>query len=83
MKAGFVNLIVFKPPLNESPLYLMNLIEIIKNEGIPESNIHTNYDQYFGNGIDMSFPLLKVDASGKVIVDGMGNFKVDKFINSL
>jgi spore germination protein len=69
----------FKKTLNESPLYLMNLIDqSIKNEGIPESNIHTTYDQYFGSGIDMSFPLLKVDASGKVKVDGMGIFKEDK-----
>jgi spore germination protein len=50
----------------------------MKNEGIPESNIHTTYDQYFGSGIDMSFPLLKVDASEKVKVDGVGIFKEDK-----
>ncbi|MFJ5761176.1 Ger(x)C family spore germination protein [Neobacillus sp. NPDC093182] len=70
---------IFQKTLNESPLYLMNLIDqSIKNEGIPESNIHTTYDQYFGSGIDMSFPLLIVDSSGKVKVNGMGIFKEDK-----
>jgi len=75
---------ILKKTLNERPLYLMNLIEqSIKNEGIPESNIHTLFDQYFGSGIDMSFPLLKVDSSGKVKVDGMGIFKEDKLKHTI
>jgi spore germination protein len=70
---------ILKKTLNERPLYLMNLIEqSIENEGIPESNVHTTYDQYFGSGIDMSFPLVTVDSSGKIKVDGMGIFKEDK-----
>lgn len=70
---------ILQKTLSESPLYLVNLIDqSIKNEGIPESNLHTMYDQYFGSGIDMSFPLLKVDSSGKIKVDGMGIFKEDK-----
>lgn len=70
---------ILKNTLKQRPLYLMNLIEqSIENEGIPESNVHTTYDQYFGRGIDMSFPLLTVDTSGKVKVDGMGIFKEDK-----
>jgi spore germination protein len=86
-QVGFVRIVIsndspskiLKKTLNERPLYLMHLIDqSMKNEGIPESNIHTTYDQYFGSGIDLSFPLLKVDSSGKVKVDGMGIFKEDK-----
>jgi spore germination protein len=86
-QVGFVRIVIsndspskiLKKTLNERPLYLMDLIDqSMKNEGIPESNIHTTYDQYFGSGIDMSFPLLKVDTSEKVKVDGVGIFKEDK-----
>ena len=86
-QVGFVRIVIsndspstiLKKTLNERPLYLMNLIDqSMKNEGIPESNIHTTYDQYFGSGIDMSFPLIKVDSSKKVKVDGVGIFKEDK-----
>ncbi|MFP7296756.1 Ger(x)C family spore germination protein [Neobacillus niacini] len=70
---------ILKKTLNERPLYLMNLIDqSMKNGGIPESNKHIIYDQYFGTGIDMSFPILKVDSSGKIKIDGMGIFKEDK-----
>lgn len=86
-QVGFVRIVIsndspnkiLKKTLNERPLYLMNLIEqSIKNEGIPEANIHTTYDQFFGSGIDMFFPLLTADSGGKVKVDGVGIFKKDK-----
>lgn len=65
--------------MKESPLYLMDMIEkSIENEGIPESDLHVMYDQYFGTGIDMSFPNLTVDSKDHVKVDGMGIFKDDK-----
>ncbi|MGD6832892.1 Ger(x)C family spore germination protein [Sutcliffiella halmapala] len=70
---------ILRKTLNESPLFLMNLIDkSIENDGIPESDLHVMYDQYFGSGIDMSFPNLIVDTNGTVNVDGMGIFKGDK-----
>ncbi|KKI90568.1 hypothetical protein WQ54_21830 [Bacillus sp. SA1-12] len=72
---------ILSKSLNESPLFLMNLIDkSIENEGIPESDIHVMFDQYFGSGIDMSFPNLIVDSKGNIKVDGMGIFKDDKLI---
>lgn len=71
--------LILSKTLNESPLFLMNLIDkSIENEGIPESNSHVMYDQFFGSGIDMSFPNLTVDSKGKIKVDGMGIFKGEK-----
>ncbi|MGM0835361.1 MAG: Ger(x)C family spore germination protein [Bacillota bacterium] len=73
--------LILSKTLNESPLYLMNLIDkSIENEGIPESDLHVMYDQYFGSGIDMSFPNLTVDSNGNIKVDGMGIFKGDKLL---
>ncbi|WP_226529017.1 Ger(x)C family spore germination protein [Metabacillus niabensis] len=70
---------ILNQSLNERPLFLMNLIDkSIENEGIPDSNLHVMFDQYFGSGIDMSFPNLTVDSQGTVKVDGMGIFKDDK-----
>lgn len=70
---------VLSKTLNESPLFLMNLIDkSIENESIPESDLHVLFDQYFGSGIDMSFPNLIVDSQGTIKVDGMGIFKGDK-----
>ncbi|WP_417900408.1 Ger(x)C family spore germination protein [Bacillus haimaensis] len=70
---------ILRKTLNESPLFLMNLIDkSIENDGIPESDLHVMYDQYYGSGIDMSFPNLIVDTNGTVKVDGMGIFKGDK-----
>ncbi|MCM3093010.1 MULTISPECIES: Ger(x)C family spore germination protein [unclassified Cytobacillus] len=71
--------LILSKTLNESPLFLMDLIDkSIENEGIPESNSHVMYDQFFGSGIDMSFPNLTVDSKGKIKVDGMGIFKGEK-----
>lgn len=70
---------ILNKTLNERPLFLMNLIDkSIENEGIPESDLHVMFDQYFGSGIDMSFPNLTVDSQGTIKVDGMGIFKGDK-----
>lgn len=71
--------IILRKTLKESPLYLKNLIDkSIENEGIPDINLHVMFDQYFGSGIDMSFPILKVDSKENVKIDGMGIFKDDK-----
>jgi spore germination protein len=71
--------LILKKTLDESPLYLKNLIDkSIEDEGIPNINLHVMYDQYFGSGIDMSFPNLKVDSKGKIKIEGMGIFKGDK-----
>jgi Ger(x)C family germination protein len=71
--------LILNKTLKESPLFLMNLIDkSIENEGIPETDLHLMYDQYFGSGIDMSFPNLVVDSKGNIKVDGMGIFKDDK-----
>lgn len=86
-KIGIIRIVVtdgspdllLRKTLKESPLFLMNLIEkSIENEGIPESDLHLMYDQFFGSGIDMSFPNLTVDSNENVKVDGMGIFKDDK-----
>ncbi|KAA0564600.1 Ger(x)C family spore germination protein [Bacillus sp. CH30_1T] len=73
--------LILSKTLNKSPLFLMNLIDkSIENEGIPESDLHVMYDQYFGSGIDMSLPNLIVDSKGNIKVDGMGIFKGDKLV---
>ncbi|USK31451.1 Ger(x)C family spore germination protein (plasmid) [Bacillus sp. CMF21] len=73
--------LILSKSLNESPLFLMNLIDkSIENEGIPESDLHVMFDQYFGSGIDMFFPNLIVDSKGNIKVDGMGIFKGDKLV---
>ncbi|MCM3730407.1 Ger(x)C family spore germination protein [Fictibacillus nanhaiensis] len=71
--------LILKKTLNKSPLYLKNLIDkSIEDEGIPDINLHVMYDQYFGSGIDMSLPNLKLDSKGNINIDGMGIFKGDK-----
>jgi spore germination protein len=71
--------LILKKTLKESPLYLMNLIDkSVENEGIPDINLHAMFDQYFGSGIDMSFPNLNVDSKGNIKIEGMGIFKGDK-----
>ncbi|MGG4491237.1 Ger(x)C family spore germination protein [Metabacillus idriensis] len=70
---------VLEKTLNESPLYLIDLLdESMESEGIPITDLHTMYDQFFGSGIDMYFPNLNLDSDGKIIVDGMAIFKKNK-----
>jgi spore germination protein len=70
---------LLKPTLEHPPLYLMNLVDkSIQDEGIPDVSLHTLYDQYYGEGVDIYLPNLTLDAQGKVQINGLGIFKDDK-----
>ncbi|WP_261133369.1 Ger(x)C family spore germination protein [Bacillus sp. Marseille-Q3570] len=62
-----------------TPFYLSEVIEQnITYGNTPQMNLHTTLNQYFGTGQDVYLPVLTIDESEKIMVNGLGIFKGDK-----
>ncbi|MFD2613903.1 Ger(x)C family spore germination protein [Paenibacillus gansuensis] len=62
-----------------SPDFLFNLIKNnMTNGNIPQTNSHSFLDQYFGEGQDVSLPIIKIQPDGTFHINGVGVFRKDK-----
>ncbi|MCR8848039.1 Ger(x)C family spore germination protein [Rossellomorea sp. SC111] len=70
---------ILKATVSLRPLYLMELVDNgVLREGVPDTSLHTLLDQFYGQGLDVYIPNLKVDSSGILKIDGLSIFKGDK-----
>lgn len=64
---------------NAPPLFLSHVIETsVLHEGIPETNLHTLINQYYGSGIDIYLPNISFDNEKQIRMNGLGIFKGEK-----
>lgn len=65
--------------LKQPPYYLSNLVEQNMMDGnTPSTNFHLLLNQYYGEGQDVYLPIVNIDKTGLLTMDGTGIFKGDK-----
>jgi spore germination protein len=70
---------ILKATLKAEPLYLMDLVDTsIRNQVIPDIDLHRSYDQYYGEGLDIYLPIVSLDPRGKIQINGLGIFIEDR-----
>lgn len=61
----------------------LTLEERIENnmvtQSLPRMNLHVFLNHFYGEGMDVYVPMLTIDEKDRVIIEGMGIFKGDKF----
>lgn len=64
----------------EKSLTLVDMLQHnMKTQNLPEMNLHNFLNHFYGQGLDSYVPMINLDKDDKIMVNGIGIFKDDKF----